>query len=637
MCGICGAYGLSDKGLLHKMRDIMEHRGPDDKGEYLGQWAMLGNRRLSIIDLSTGKQPIFNENKDKVIVFNGEIYNYRELKSVLEGKGHRFSTHSDTEVIVHAYEEYGKDCVKKLNGEFAFAIWDDTTKELFLARDRAGVKPLFYYSAGGAFIFASEVKAILQYPALRKEIDPVALHYLVNLRYIPHERTMFKGIYKLLPGHTLTVSRRGMNFSQYWKAEIAVKEMPLEYYAERLKAVLESSIKRYLVADVPLGAFLSGGLDTSTIVAYASKLLDKPLHTFCMGFKEPTDEFNDAKMVAEHFGTEHKEIIAELDLAKTLPSTLWAIDMPKRNMWPYFIHKEVSKHTKVVLGGTGGDEIFGGYTYRYSQLENAISMRAKGISMLQAQEAQRKLLEQIEKGKMEEDYKLLDYERVIESGDTAASYSLISHSNKLCSRKEYLKKVYGEKLLGAKLPECKNLFRSYFANKKNKVLENAFIAEFNTKMVDDFLLIDDASSMAHSIEARAPFLDAELVELCFQMPTAYKFHGGTGKLILRKAMQGVLPQEILAKKKWGFVPNISSWYQKEFRSLAEDILPGGQGVKQGYFNKTMIQKILEHPYDKNMEMHYNLIWDMLVFEVWHKIYMEQDVKKNPQLSMNALF
>ncbi len=583
MCGICGVYGIVDKKLIKRMTDVISYRGPDEESHFIGDKIMLGHRRLSIIDLKTGSQPIYNEDKSCCVIFNGEIYNFKELRKTLEEKGHRFTTNTDTEVIIHSYEEFGFDCVKKFNGMFAFAIWDSRKKLLFLARDRAGIKPLFYaQDAQQIFLFASEVKSILQYP-LRREIDNIALHYFINLRYIPGEKTIFKGIKKLLPGHCLIYKDGKTEIRKFWDLEINPENKSEEYFIQKLKKSLDSAIKRQLISDVPLASYLSGGIDSSTIVAVASRYKEN-LKTFCMGFDEPDDEFKDARIVAEKFETDHKELVVKFDILKSIPETIWHIDMPKRNMWPYFISEQISKHVKVVLSGLGGDEVFGGYVQRY------------------------KLMQDMEKENQET--------------DLAEKYTLITHYNKLYSNPLYLKKIYSGKLSSEKLPLISDIFRPFFKNNLG-AFDKIFLAEFKTKMPDDFLLVEDACTMAHSLEGRVPFLDNEIIDLGFQIPASMKLNGSEGKIILKKAMKDILPKTILEKKKQGFAPNINSWYKNHFRDFALENFPNSKIIKEN-FNMNHISKILDSKISENMSMHYNMIWDLICLDVWNKIYIEGD-------------
>jgi len=314
MCGIAG-FNFDDPELLRRMCRVMEHRGPDEEGFYEDGYMSLGNKRLSIIDLQTGRQPIHNEDEDVWIVYSGETYNFPELKEDLEKKGHKFYTKTDVEVLVHLYEEYGNSFVKMLNGMFAFALWDSRKKKLILVRDRSGIKPLYFTVLNDSTIlFASEIKAILQYEVIKRRVDPQAFHYFVNLRYVPSERTMFQGIKKLLPGHMLIVDKKNMQIVKYWDLKVQPQNWLESYWVKKLRKLLETVVKRHLISDVPLGFYLSGGLDTSTLVAIASGLTDEPIKTFCMGFGEPTDETKDAQYVADHFGTDHYELVVKANL-----------------------------------------------------------------------------------------------------------------------------------------------------------------------------------------------------------------------------------------------------------------------------------------------------------------------------------
>lgn len=351
MCAIAG-FNFEDKSLIRKMCDVMAHRGPDGEGYYSGSSITLGHRRLSIIDLETGNQPVYNEDGSIVVVYNGEIYNFRELRAALETRGHRFSTASDTEVIVHAYEEFGRDCVKHFNGMFAFALYDAGRDELFLARDRCGVKPLHYTQLqDGTFLFASEIKALLQYKRVKREMDPQSLHYTINLRYIPGERTMFMGIFRLPPGHTMVVKNRMVTITRFWEPSHNRIRHPESYYIRMLRKLLDAAVERHLISDVPVGLMLSGGIDSSALVALASRKTDEPIKTFCMGFGNANDEIMDARFVAEQFGTDHQELVVDTHLLRDYPRMIWYADEPKRNLYPYYISEMVGREVKTALGG----------------------------------------------------------------------------------------------------------------------------------------------------------------------------------------------------------------------------------------------------------------------------------------------
>ena len=366
MCGICG-FNWDDKQLLKSMMDSITHRGPDGSGSYTSRGISLGNRRLSIIDLKTGKQPIYNEDKSMCIVFVGELYNYKDLRQELEKKNHEFCTSSDTEVVLHAYEEYGENCLNQFNGMWAIAIWDNKKKELFLSVDRLGIKQLYYTAVKGKFLFASEIKAILQFEDVAREIDKKALLEYLTFRYTPTEQTIFKGIKKLLPGHYLVLSRDKIKIKKYWDIESQnIENEPLQYHSERILELLKDSVKKRLMSEVPIGAHLSGGLDSSIVVALMKTLMDTEVKTFSVAFdaEEPFNESRYASMLADYYGTDHEEIMVKGDAIKHLPSVIWHLDdldSDPTMIAQYLLSELTKKKVTVVLTGEGADELFGGY------------------------------------------------------------------------------------------------------------------------------------------------------------------------------------------------------------------------------------------------------------------------------------
>ena len=365
MCGIAGFGGFEDEVLLHRMIGVLNHRGPDDTGCLTEKGVGLANARLSIIDIEGGHQPISNENGTVHVTYNGEIYNYRQLRQELQSLGHTFRTQSDTEVIVHGYEQYGETFPAKLNGMFAIALWDSTRRRLVLARDRMGVKPLYYALRDESVLFGSEMKAILQ-TQIERVVDRQALYSIINLGYIPGERTLIESIRKLPPSTYLVFEDGSTRTESYWSLPSLDGGISDIAVVDRLETILQDSVRDQLVADVPVGCFLSGGLDTSALVAYAAKALDQPLKTFCMGFGEETDEFTDARVIAERFGTDHHELTVDSSEAmKLYPRMIWHMEAPKYNLYPWFVAELVHKHVKVCLSGNGGDEVFGGYYARY--------------------------------------------------------------------------------------------------------------------------------------------------------------------------------------------------------------------------------------------------------------------------------
>ena len=637
MCGIVG-INFEDVNLVKQMCKVITHRGPDDEGYYSDKNITLGHKRLSIIDLHTGKQPIYNKDKSIVIVYNGEIYNYRELRDALEAKGHRFYTASDTEVIIHAYEEYGYDCVNLFNGMFAFAIWDSNKKEIFLARDRIGIKPLHYtFLEDGTFLFASEIKSLLQYEKVRREVDLQSLHQFINLRYVPRERTMFKGIKRLLPAHIMIVKKEGVKIRRYWEPKIQYSNKSEGYYIKKLRKLLEESVNRHMISDVPVGISLSGGIDSSTIVALASQITREPLKTFCMGFGTENDEITDAQLVADHFGTEHHEVVIERSLLKEYPRMIWYADEPKRNLYPYYVSELVGKHVKTVQGGLGGDELFGGYVFKYNFVHKIEEMRKKAIFETKtkiSRIADELISFQTRYGDMVDD-EYLDYLEMVRVLNSNTDLYLVTQTLDKVFDSGYLERIYGEELLKEELISIREIYRPYFDNKLS-FIDQVFLADFSVKMVDDFLFVDDRMSMAHSVESRVPFLDNELVDFAFTIPSNLKLKDPNGKYILKMAMKDLLPKEVLKKKKLGFSSGTYETYLRELREIAMQKLPEGNLVNEGYFKQDYINKVLNAIPNQRLNLHYNVIWNLLTFETWYEIFINGDVRK-PKLDMNKIW
>lgn len=623
MCGIAG-FNFDDKHLAKQMCDVMLHRGPDGEGYYSNKKITLGHRRLSIIDLKTGDQPIYNEDGSIVVVYNGEIYNFLELKTELEKHGHRFATASDTEVIVHAYEQYGQDCVKYFNGMFAFAIYDSNKDTLFLARDRCGIKPLHYTTLhDGTFLFASEVKAILQYKRIKREMDPQSLHYIINLRYIPGERTMFKGIYRLLPGHTMVVKNHTIKIKKFWEPVLVHTTHPESYYVKMLKKMLDLAVERHLISDVPVGLMLSGGIDSSTLVALASKKTDEHLKTFCMGFGNSNDEIKDARLVADYFGTDHHELVVDANILKDYPKMIWYADEPKRNLYPYYISQMVGKHVKTALGGLGSDELFGGYIFKYNFVQGIEDIRKKAIFETKneiSRIADTLISFQTRYGNIVDDEQM-DYLEMIRALNNRTDLYLITQTQDKVFDREYLEKIYGENLLKEELVSIKDVYNQFFKTHQT-FLNQLMIADFSIKMTDDFLFVDDRMTMANSIESRVPFLDNTVVDFAFSIPTELKVKDPNGKYILKKAMKDILPKEVIQKKKQGFASGTYEVFLKDGRDMMQQMLPDGNLVQQGFIKKEYIEKILNAVPNPKLSLHYGALWNMLTCEIWYRIFIE---------------
>lgn len=612
MCGIAGTVGMEDRKMTGKMCDAIEHRGPDSEGIYSDKNVCMGVKRLRIIDPDGGDQPMFNEDGSICVVFNGEIYNYQELKEDMEKRGHRFNTVCDTEVLVHLYEEFGDLFPLKLNGMFAFAIWDSSKGKLLLARDRLGIKPLYYSIIDKKLLFASEIKSILQYDELERAVNLRALHNFLTLQYVPAPDTMFRGIKKLTQGHIL-IHRNGKNeLLQYWDLP---PSKPMDIYTEdfisgRVLELLTESVGARLMSDVPLGVYLSGGVDSSTIVALASKLSDEPVKTFSVGFEtDNTNELCYANTVAEHFGTDHHELMCEVDAIKTLPKIIWHQDEPTADpaaVPTYLMSELTKKHVTVVLAGEGGDENFGGYDeYKHLLYGNRYHRIIPKFLFRQFPHIT-KFIPDI--GNLRKYFEFAG-EFVPTLGNKAESYYISTCIFKDDEKRQLLRKEY-----------------DFPKTRPNFDVRNDFLAEmcrYNIKngMADDLLMKVDKMSMAHSLEARVPFLDHTLVEFSNKIPSRLKLMGMTEKYILRRAVKDILPRVIVKRKKHGFNVPLSTWFRGELRKYAADTFLESAARRRKYFNYNFIGHLLEHPeklkYDRKL-------WLLMNFEIWHKIYIGGD-------------
>jgi asparagine synthase (glutamine-hydrolysing) len=523
------------------MCDVIEHRGPDDSGYYVDDTISIGMRRLSIIDLAGGKQPIVNEDGSIVVVFNGEIYNFRELRYDLEIKGHRFTTDSDTEVIVHAYEEYGSDCLDRFNGMFAIALWDMDRKELFLARDRVGIKPLYYAVIGNVLVFGSEIKSILEY-GIKREVDVQAVADYFVLRYVPAPRTMFKGIRKLEPGCYMVVNKNSVERMKYWNLEFKTIPGNEDYFIKNILKMLKDSVKRRLIADVPLGVFLSGGVDSSTITAIASEFSLKPVKTFSVGFYGAKyDETPYARNVAEYFGTDHTEEWVDIDNVNILPELIYQADEPLADpaMLPtYLISKVAREKVKVVLSGEGADEAFAGYDHYASELRARNMLRyVPGLL--------RKLAFKLGEGVNE--CALKKYLLYIGSRTTQEDsyfYRLKLRDGGYLNSEILRTNGVGD--------DTRALFHS-----GGDYLNCMLGFDINYWLPDDLLMKVDKMTMANSLEARVPFLDHELLQLVCGVPSGMKLK----KRLLKMSVKDILPAEVMQRKKHGFDVPIKEWFK----------------------------------------------------------------------------
>ena len=605
------------------MIEVLHHRGPDDTGFYIDSNIGLANARLSIIDIEGGHQPIQNEDGTVHVTYNGEIYNYRQFRKELEVQGHSFRTKSDTEVIVHGYEQYGEGFVKKLNGMFAIALWDSKQRKLILARDRMGIKPLHYTIRQGTLLFASEIKAILQSPSSRT-VNLESLHNVLNLGYIPGKGTLIEGISKLPPSSFLVSQNGTARIETYWETPLLDPTADENKVVSKLQSALEESISDQLVADVPVGCFLSGGLDTSTIVAYASRASTQPLKTFCMGFGEDTDEFQDAGFIAERFGTDHHELTVDSSQAmKLYPRMIWHMEAPKYNLYPWFVCELVRKYVTVCLSGNGGDEVFGGYYARY---QNALRIQRLTKNPLSSiLKIPGSMFEGIPRN-----MKARNRMRVMKSlGDNASEYLILAG---------VLPEAFNNGLFrnaGYPVEDLKKQYAPFF--EKCDFIQGLMNAELRTKLVDDLLSVDDTMSMAHSLELRVPLLDNRIVDLMATVPCQMKYQSGThGKLLLRKAVREILPEESLRKPKWGFSVNVPAWFRGEVGELVRQILPESE-VIQEYFRADRVRKLIATTTNSDRDRRQQvLLWQLLGFHLWHRIFIDSDRVGAASLGTEAL-
>ena len=628
MCGVCGIINCDrentvNQNLIKKMCDTIIHRGPDDDGFYVNENVGLGMRRLSIIDLSTGKQPISNENGKIWIVFNGEIYNFKELKAELEKAGHKFKTQTDTEAIVHAYEEYGESCVKKLNGMFAFAIWDGEKNTAFLARDRVGIKPLYYFFDKQRLIFGSELKSILQAEDIPRRIDLQALDNFLTFEYIHAPLSIFQDIKKLPPGHTLTLRNNDIWVRSYWDLEVKASGTDFIEMQQQLRELLQDSIRIRLMSDVPLGAFLSGGIDSSTIVALMSQVMTQPVKTFSIGFEDSTyNELDYARQIAKKYNTEHHEFIIKPDAVELSDKLLKYLDEPfgDFSIFPtYLVSKMAREHVTVILSGDGGDELFAGYdTYvadRVAKYYNRLPqyLRNNCISPF---------LDKIppspkKKGLINRAKRFVEGMKLPED---------LHHTRWMIFLQQMEKEhLYTEGMKSGILEKDPYKFiRRYFSNvayNHSDEINQQMYVDFKSYLVDNILVKVDRMSMATSLEARVPFLDHRFVEFAATVPGRFKLDGKKSKYILKQAMQELLPYDIVNRGKEGFSIPIKNWLKNELKPLMMDTLAPDKVKREGFFNSDYIEK-LKREHLSGAENHSHRLWALMIFGRWYDIYMQ---------------
>ncbi|MCI0521665.1 MAG: asparagine synthase (glutamine-hydrolyzing) [Chloroflexi bacterium] len=623
MCGICGWVSVNEglrEGageILRAMSLRLAHRGPDSDGFYLDERAALGFRRLSIIDLSTGDQPIGNEDGSAQIIFNGEAYNYQALRPELERKGHVFRTQSDTETILHAYEEYGEGCVERLRGMFALAIWDAKRRRLFLARDRMGKKPLYYYWNGRELLFASELKALLAHPTTPREMDAQAVDEYLMWHYINAPRSILKGVKKLPPGHWLSLDSESgeLCIARYWQLEYTPKLLISEAEAaERLHAELTEAVRLRLISDVPLGALLSGGVDSSIVVGLMASLSSTPVKTFTIGFEESAyDEAPYARQVAQRFATDHHELVVRPQAAEIMPDLVWYLDEPMADpsaLPTYYVAQMARRYVTVALNGDGGDEAFGGYTRyanvlayrRYAALPGWLrkGVLEAALARLPAGGSEGHPIERIRRG--------VRYSRLSLEEQYTINTCLF-HGG---VHRQLFSSEFKQSLNGAT--------PAYAEGGGLGALDWMLQTDNNYYLPGDLLVKMDRMSMAHSLEARSPFLDHEVVGLAARMPDNYKLRGGVTKRVLKLAFKDLIPMAWMQRRKQGFGAPLAAWLRGELRPLGEELLPGA--ARRGIFDARQTETLWQRHQSGQQDLSHQL-WALMVLELWQRRFLDE--------------
>ena len=615
MCGIAGVAGAApDVAVLNKMAAAIVHRGPDDAGILVDDQAGLAFRRLSIIDLAGGHQPIFNEDESAAIILNGEVYNHHELRKGLIQRGHNFRTRSDVEAVLHLWEERGERCLQDLRGMFAFAIWNRRDRSLFLARDRVGKKPVYFTRLdGGGIVFGSEIKAILQHPGVKREPDFNALDQFLTLQYVASPMTAFRGIERIPPAHWLRWRDGRIELARYWHLNYEEKLRGREEeLKEELLRLLREAVGIRLESEVPLGAFLSGGIDSSAVVALAAEASDRPLRTFSIGFRPAQfDESRYARMIADKFATDHHELVVDGGAPELIDDIVWHYDQPfgDSSAIPSFHVARITRpHVTVVLNGDGGDESFAGYDrYRLSRYQDYFRLPLS--FRLGLQTIARPLSRFSGRGQ-----RLLQA-RVRDAVD--AYFATLVHLDP--TRKSWLyQDDFFSKLSKERPPPLKHLRSTRHA----ALLDSMLDADVHNYLPDDLLVKMDVATMAHSLEARSPFLDHKVMEFMARVPAGLKLKGGESKHLLKAALRGVLPDEIVDRPKMGFGVPLGRWLRGDLHEALVDSVLSDRALARGYFRPAALREMVE-THRTGSDRYQYLLWDLLLLERWHRMFIDQ--------------
>lgn len=637
MCGINGIAFSSRSGrtisrsVIEAMRDVITHRGPDDEGLFIDHNVGLGHRRLSIVDVSRGHQPMTNEDATLHITYNGEIYNHADYRESLEAKGHVYNTHCDTETILHLYEEHGTACVDYLRGMFAFAIWDQRKQELFIARDRLGVKPLYYvHTEDGSLYFGSEIKTLLGAGAVKPEINYAVLSdYLAN--HAPSgEETLFRGVKRLLPGHLLIWRDGEVSIRRYWDVDFS-KDSEVrddKTYIDQWSELFRESVRLRLMADVPLGMFLSGGIDSSAIAAVMSGMVSEPIKTFSVAFKErEANELEYARLVAEAYKTNHHEIVVSPEqFFAALPQLVWHEDEPlahPSSVALYFVSKLASEHVKVVLTGEGSDEMLAGYgRYRRTMWNLALGRKYNKVTPSFARDTIRKQIEHtLPGGRLRQ--KLMRTFLVLSPELESIYFDNFAVFPAPMQRRMFTRET-SDRI--REIDPYVELRRLLERTKDLSLLDGLLYADIKTYL-HELLMKQDQMSMAASIESRVPFLDHKLVEFTARMPDTMKLRGGTTKYVLRESMKGELPEKILTRSKMGFPVPIGSWFRGQFKSVVDEYVLGERALSRGIFAPEFVRNIVS--LHQAGEDHSERLWSLVNFEMWLRRFFDRE---DPQIT-----
>lgn len=623
MCGIAGVTGSGRVETIQRMTDILAHRGPDDSGFYHDDDIALGQRRLSIIDLNSGQQPISNEDDTVQMVCNGEIYNSPELRKSLEEKGHRLKTQTDVEVILHLYEDHGEDCVKHLRGMFAFALWDTKRKRLFLARDHLGQKPLFFFHENGRFAFASEVKALLAPGLTKPEIDLDGLWHYLSLRFIPDQYSLFKGIHKLPAATSLSFERNQVTTRRYWdldyKQKISGSEKEIE---DRLEEVLLDSVDQHLLSDVRVGAFLSGGIDSGTVASMMATLSDGPIPSFSIGTREK--EFNElpyARMVSKKYGMEAHEKIVEPDLIHAIPAMIHHMDEPADpfGFGVYLVAEVAAQHVKVVLGGDGGDENFAGYD-RYSgqRLVDYYCLLPKWFRQGLVKKITDRIPESFGYKSLAQKASWVNEMSMFGGGERyAQSLGVLrfTHESKLSLFTDHSRNRIHD------YRSADKILRFFDADNADHVVDKMLYTDLMTRIPDHLLVVGDRMNMAHSLENRSPLIDYRVTEFAASIPADLKLNGNKLKYILRNVASRYLPREVTQLEKQGFRFPVGIWFRTDLKDMLRSLFAKSRFVELGIFNQKYVDGLLDEHISGKVDHNYR-IWLLLNLELWYRMNFE---------------